>query len=108
MKFRSSIRDLFRFSIRDVLWLTLVVALALGWWIDGQRLSAEALRTKIAYSERAYKWRGRTAALERNLGYLGWKVTWKGDIVIVGPQDGQSGRSFHTSTRNFQPSIQDD
>jgi hypothetical protein len=23
-----------RFSIRDLLWLTLVVALAVGWWID--------------------------------------------------------------------------
>ena len=24
---------MFRFSIRDVLWLTVVVALAVGWWI---------------------------------------------------------------------------
>jgi len=23
-----------RFSIRDLLWLTLVVALAVGWWLD--------------------------------------------------------------------------
>jgi hypothetical protein len=26
-----------RFTIRDVLWLTVVVALAAGWWIDRQR-----------------------------------------------------------------------
>jgi len=26
-----------RFSIRDLLWLTLVVALCLGWWIDHHR-----------------------------------------------------------------------
>ena len=25
---------MFRFSIRDVLWLTVVVGLALGWWAD--------------------------------------------------------------------------
>jgi hypothetical protein len=25
---------MFRFTIRDVLWLTVVVALAVGWWID--------------------------------------------------------------------------
>jgi hypothetical protein len=25
---------MFRFSIRDVLWLTVVVAMAVGWWID--------------------------------------------------------------------------
>jgi hypothetical protein len=25
---------MFRFTIRDMLWLTVVVALAVGWWID--------------------------------------------------------------------------
>jgi hypothetical protein len=28
---------MFRFSIRDVLWLTVVVALGVGWWIDHSR-----------------------------------------------------------------------
>jgi|SoiMethySBSTD1v2_1073268.scaffolds.fasta_scaffold3009726_2 hypothetical protein len=28
---------MFRFTIRDVLWLTVVVALAVGWWIERQR-----------------------------------------------------------------------
>jgi len=27
---------MFRFSIRDVLWLTVVVALAVGWWLQRQ------------------------------------------------------------------------
>jgi hypothetical protein len=31
---------MFRFTIRDVLWLTVVVAMACGWWIDRQSLSA--------------------------------------------------------------------
>ena len=26
-----------RFTIRDLLWLTLVVALAVGWWLDHHR-----------------------------------------------------------------------
>jgi hypothetical protein len=26
-----------RFTIRDLLWLTLVVALAVGWWVDHRR-----------------------------------------------------------------------
>jgi hypothetical protein len=34
-----------RFSIRDLLWLTLVVALAVGWWIDHQQLSPKMSRT---------------------------------------------------------------
>ena len=29
-----------RFTIRDVLWLTLVVGLVVGWWVDHQRLAA--------------------------------------------------------------------
>jgi len=29
---------MFRFTIRDVLWLTVVVALAVGWWIDQDRI----------------------------------------------------------------------
>jgi hypothetical protein len=28
----------FRFTIRDLLWLTLVVALALAWWVDRSNL----------------------------------------------------------------------
>jgi hypothetical protein len=32
-------RRWFRFSIRDLLWLTVVVAIGLGWWLDHNRLS---------------------------------------------------------------------
>jgi len=32
---------MFRFTIRDVLWLTVVVALAFGWWLDRSRLSEQ-------------------------------------------------------------------
>jgi hypothetical protein len=32
----------FRYSIRDVLWLTLMVALAAGWFIDHKRLTQPA------------------------------------------------------------------
>jgi hypothetical protein len=30
-----------RFSIRDLLWLTLVAALVVGWWIDRARLNTK-------------------------------------------------------------------
>ena len=33
---------MFRFTIREVLWLTVVVALALGWWASNQRQAAHA------------------------------------------------------------------
>jgi hypothetical protein len=32
---------MFRFTIRDVLWLTALVALAVGWWLDRNSLRRE-------------------------------------------------------------------
>jgi hypothetical protein len=32
---------MFRFSIRDLLWLTLLASVAVAWWIDRSRLAAE-------------------------------------------------------------------
>jgi len=29
---------MFKFTIRDLLWLTIVAALAAGWWVDRSRL----------------------------------------------------------------------
>jgi hypothetical protein len=37
---------MFRFTIRDVLWLTVVVAVAVGWWVDRQWLEDQAARLK--------------------------------------------------------------
>jgi len=41
---------MFRFSIRDVLWLTVVVAVLMAWWIDRTRL-AERLRPLADWEE---------------------------------------------------------
>ena len=35
---------MFRFTIRDVLWLTGVVALAIGWWADNRRIDEATAR----------------------------------------------------------------
>ena len=32
-----------RFTIRDLLWLTLVVAVAVGWWLNNRQLTAQLL-----------------------------------------------------------------
>jgi hypothetical protein len=37
---------MFRFTIRDVLWLTVVVALSVAWFIDRSRLQALAAKLK--------------------------------------------------------------
>jgi len=33
----------FRFTVRDLLWLTLVLALAAGWWFDHMRIPPSLL-----------------------------------------------------------------
>ena len=37
---------MFRFTIRDVLWLTVVVALAVGWWVERRSLLAAKLEAE--------------------------------------------------------------
>jgi hypothetical protein len=32
-----------KFSIRDLLWLTVVVALGLGWWVDHRQIVRESI-----------------------------------------------------------------
>jgi hypothetical protein len=44
---------MFRFSIRDVLWLTVVVALAICWYRD--RAALERARNEIRDSKDAFK-----------------------------------------------------
>ena len=38
--------SLFRFTLRDLFWLTLVVALGLGWWVHVRQIRAELARTQ--------------------------------------------------------------
>jgi hypothetical protein len=40
---------MFRFTIRDVLWLTVVVALGLGWGIENRRAAARESAWKASF-----------------------------------------------------------
>ena len=55
---------MFRFTIRDVLWLTALVALAVAWWLE-RRLA----------TDRDWKFRANAAA--DVLQSEGWRVCWK-------------------------------
>ena len=45
---------MFRFTIRDVLWLMVVVALVLGWWVDRRRAiqSISYFKDSLKHTER--------------------------------------------------------
>ena len=61
-----------RFTIRDVLLVTMIVALAVGRWIDRRTQSAER-REALAMMR----------SLERFLGQEGYKVTWTHDNDVL-------------------------
>jgi hypothetical protein len=42
---------MFRFTIRDVLWLMAVLGLALGWWLDRESLVSENTDLRSAYMQ---------------------------------------------------------
>jgi len=62
---------MFRFTIRDVLWLTVVVALAIGWWLDQDQIRREraALRDERQAFQAAMQ-RLRNLSLRRARGTL--------------------------------------
>jgi len=39
-----------RFSIRDLFWLTLVVAMGVGWWVDREQVAASAADARHNYA----------------------------------------------------------
>ena len=46
-----------RFTIRDVLWLTLVVGLVVGWWVDRGRLERRRKFNEIVAELRSQSFR---------------------------------------------------
>jgi|SRR4051794_16396260 hypothetical protein len=61
---------LMRFNIRDILWLTVVVALAVAWWSQTERLKKEATT-----------WQHRATAAKGTLMHEGWEIGWDSEAV---------------------------
>ena len=65
---------MFRFTIRDALWLTLVVGVALAWWLHYRQYSF---------------WHERGALLDMELRARGWDVIYSDDGLpeLIPPRD---------------------
>lgn len=66
------LRRMCRFSVRDLLWLTLVVAVGLGWLVRERQHQAKLDLAR----ERATKWRMAAGALEAALKDVDIRVRW--------------------------------
>jgi hypothetical protein len=73
---------MFRFTIRDVLWLTVVVALGVGWYCDNRAQAANVSR-----------WQWRAIQLNTELLYDGIDASWSGECITVSnPKTGEHFR----------------
>jgi hypothetical protein len=46
---------MFRFTIRDVLWLTVVVAMGAGWWFEHARVRNALLEWHVSYAANGWR-----------------------------------------------------
>src|SRR5678815_5223413 len=85
---------MFRFSIRELMLITLVVGLGFGWGLDHARLLS-----------RIANWRHCTGALEHAFVKLDYEVSWTEDRseVKVSKTDGDWTRSYHYDTDPYEP-----
>jgi hypothetical protein len=70
---------MFHFTIRDMLWLTVVVALGLGWSIHSSRLNAriQSLETIVGVELREVfplDWEGQLAAIRNEKAILQYRI----------------------------------
>lgn len=73
---------MFKFTIRDLLWLTVVVAVALAWWVhqrqqfrERERWHREALTARSD----AISWKRNAEAMAESLRENGWDVEMDDD-----------------------------
>ena len=93
-----------RFSIRDVLWLTVVVALAVGWWLELRNRGPENVKLRAENARLVSERDTANWQLESSASVLkkrGLSLTYRGYSVQV--SDGKSviGRTKKSTTERY-------
>ena len=89
---------MFRFTIRELLLLTLVVGLALGWGLRERQLGPDVKESK--------EWQARARALEYVLESNGLTIAWSREppVVWVKTSKNDDGQSYGVDYSSFRPS----
>ena len=68
---------MFRFTIRDLLWLTVAVALGVAWWVRERQLQAELTRIQAHLNEQTMRAVSKAKTVEnltKMMETMGWTV----------------------------------
>ena len=87
-----------KFSLRDLLWLTLVVSLVAGWSVEHSRLAAELSRLSTALNETT----SRLAEAENLLEYEG-VVFGEGTTIHTTPDHARELRKERKRGKKWPP-----
>ena len=71
-----------KFSIRDLLLVTVIVALAVGWWVNRQQLVTELVATKKQLEDspwQAHRWEETAKVFAKTMREEGWFVRVQAD-----------------------------
>jgi len=64
-----------RFTLRDLFWFTLVVAMGVGWWVDRGRLTEAERRAEL--------WELKANRLAEMVRTDGWMVYFDDEFVVA-------------------------
>jgi len=87
----------FRFTLRDWMWLVVVVALAATWWIDRRRLTTQFLITIGEIRQQQWSAEARADSLSGQLGTMNfaykklYTTLKKQEALLRQEHDGQTG-----------------
>jgi hypothetical protein len=103
---------MFRFSVRDLMWLTLVAAIGLGWFVrerqhrdEMTRVDAEVDRERL----RANLWRSGAGVLEHVIRQSGREVIWDLKTASLAVEEPSAELSAYSlSSRLWEPSVKDE
>ena len=81
-----------KFTIRDLFLVTMIVALAVGWWVNRRQFVTQCEKSEqqgVDATVEAGDWKFKATSLAKTMQDGGWKIDMSRDhaIYLIGPPD---------------------